>query len=47
VLVVLAIPVLGLLVVGLAGVLGAGGRIVSFVEKDRVAEAIDAISTGD
>lgn len=47
VLVVLAVPVLGLLVVGVAGVLGAGGRIVSFVERDRVADAIEAISAKD
>lgn len=42
ILLVLAVPVLGPLVVGVAGVLGAGARIVSFVERER---AVDAIAT--
>lgn len=44
ILLLLAIPVLGPLLVGMAGLLGAGGRIVSFVEKDRVADALASIS---
>lgn len=44
ILLLLAIPVLGPLVVGVVGLLGAGGRIVSFVERDRVADALGALS---
>ncbi|HUX88116.1 MAG TPA: hypothetical protein VMW65_14030 [Chloroflexota bacterium] len=40
----LAIPVVGPLLVGLVGVLGAGGRIVSFVERERAVEAMDEIA---
>lgn len=42
ILLVLAVPVLGPLVVGAVGVLGAGARIVAFVERER---AVDAIAT--
>jgi hypothetical protein len=44
VLLLLAVPVLGPLLVGAVGLLGAGGRIVSFVEKDRVPDALRSIA---
>lgn len=40
ILLALAVPVLGPLVVGAAGVLGAGARIVSFVERERAVDAL-------
>lgn len=43
ILLVLAVPVVGPLVVGAAGVLGAGARILSFVERERAADAIAAV----
>ncbi len=39
----LAIPVVGPVAVGLIGFLGAGARIVSFVERDRVVVALESI----
>ncbi|HLG52188.1 MAG TPA: hypothetical protein VKY56_11220 [Chloroflexota bacterium] len=39
---ILAVPIIGPLVVGAAGILGAGARIVGFVERER---AIDALAT--
>lgn len=42
----LAIPVLGPLFVGAVGFLGAGARMVSFVEKSRALVAMDAIAIG-
>jgi hypothetical protein len=40
----LVIPVLGPLFVGAVGFLGAGGRIVSFVERERTQAALDAMA---
>lgn len=43
ILLVLAVPFIGPLFVGAIGVLGAGARIVSFVERERALDAIDAV----
>lgn len=41
------IPVLGPLLVGAVGVVGAGARIVSFVERDRAVEVMEAVIRGE
>ncbi|HEX5414147.1 MAG TPA: hypothetical protein VFZ25_00675, partial [Chloroflexota bacterium] len=46
ILLALAIPVLGPLFVGAVGFWGAGGRMVSFVEKERAVNAMEAIARG-
>jgi hypothetical protein len=43
-LLVLAIPVLGPIIVGAAGILGAGARMLSFVERERAVEALAALA---
>jgi hypothetical protein len=45
ILLLLAVPVLGPLVVGTIGVLGAGARIVSFVERERATDALEAMAS--
>jgi hypothetical protein len=47
ILLVLAVPVLGPMIVGGAGVLGAGARIVSFVERERAVDALAAVVRSD
>jgi len=44
ILLALAVPVLGPLFVGAVGFLGAGARMVSFVEKERAVDAMEAIA---
>ncbi len=44
ILIVLAIPVVGPVIVGGIGLLGSGARIVSFVETDRATDAVDSIA---
>ena len=43
ILLILAVPVVGPLAVGTIGFLGAGARIVSFVERERALQALEAI----
>lgn len=47
ILLALAVPVLGPMIVGAAGVLGAGARIVSFIERERAVDALTLVVRGD
>ncbi|MGH2459917.1 MAG: hypothetical protein ACRDIY_13750 [Chloroflexota bacterium] len=47
ILLALAVPVLGPLLVGAAGIVGAGARIVSFVERERAVDALATVVRGE
>jgi hypothetical protein len=44
ILLVLAVPLIGPVIVGGIGILGGGARIVSFVETDRATDALDSLA---